>query len=70
MELAGKGDWMLSKGIEDETKARGGVKEEDQTIKCSILYPSIPPLSPYYFQPFTQSPAHSLSLSAQIPEHF
>lgn len=65
---------MLRKGIEDERKAMGGVKENDWGIKCFIFYPFLPLLSPYSSVPrLTQSSSSrsvSRSLSAQVPGHF
>lgn len=69
MEQAGREDWMLSKGIEDERMAIGGEKEEDWRIKCFPLYPSLPLLF-FLFSLLSKSPALALSLSAQIPGHF
>lgn len=71
MEQAGREDWMLRKGKEDEREVIGGAKGKDWGIHCFILYSSHPPLSRYSsLPPFTRSPALVLSLSARVPGHF
>lgn len=65
MGQAGREAGMLSKGKDDERKAREGGTEQDRPIKCYICQPFF--LCYLLFSLFTQF--HS-PLSAQIPGHF
>lgn len=56
MEQAGREAGMLSKGIDDERKAREGGTEEDRPIKCYIC-------QPFFLRYLLFFPLHSVSFS-------